>query len=357
MYGFDENSLKYLIEKLKTKFVTKAELNSKVDKIDGYRLISEAEADKLGALVLGNGGQVEISGKVNADNVEGLDAKLDLKVDKVTGMGLSSNDYTTAEKNKLSGIADGATKVVVDSALSGTSTNAVQNKAVTTEINSLKTLVNNNTSAISNITHPVTSVNGKTGAIVLTASDVGALSKDTELHTHTNKNVLDTISQNKISSWDNKSDFSGSYNDLTDTPNVLDDKSAEFLISDEDENVIFRVDINGTRTTVLETDTLILAGKDVSESYCTKPVVYSATIETTWTGDTAPYTQDIVVSGITASDKPKIDVIMSGTYSTDKTRDNEWSKIYRIVTAENKITVYAHAKTTASLPIQMEVTR
>jgi hypothetical protein len=32
------------------------------------------------------------------------------KVDKVTGKGLSSNDYTTAEKEKLSGIAAGATK-------------------------------------------------------------------------------------------------------------------------------------------------------------------------------------------------------------------------------------------------------
>ena len=30
------------------------------------------------------------------------------KVDKADGMGLSSNDYTTAEKNKLSGIEDGA---------------------------------------------------------------------------------------------------------------------------------------------------------------------------------------------------------------------------------------------------------
>lgn len=35
-------------------------------------------------------------------------ALLDGKVDKVTGKGLSTNDYTTAEKNKLSGIASGA---------------------------------------------------------------------------------------------------------------------------------------------------------------------------------------------------------------------------------------------------------
>ena len=43
---------------------------------------------------------------------------LALKVDKVTGKGLSTNDYTTAEKTKLSGIAEGATKVEIDSTLS-----------------------------------------------------------------------------------------------------------------------------------------------------------------------------------------------------------------------------------------------
>lgn len=35
-------------------------------------------------------------------------AKIDAKVDKVSGKGLSTNDYTTAEKNKLSGISAGA---------------------------------------------------------------------------------------------------------------------------------------------------------------------------------------------------------------------------------------------------------
>ena len=52
------------------------------------------------------------------------------KVDKISGKGLSTNDYTTDEKNKLAGIATGATKVIVDSALNSTSTNAIQNKAV-----------------------------------------------------------------------------------------------------------------------------------------------------------------------------------------------------------------------------------
>lgn len=37
-----------------------------------------------------------------------VDSLLDVKVDKVSGKGLSTNDYTTAEKTKLSGIAEGA---------------------------------------------------------------------------------------------------------------------------------------------------------------------------------------------------------------------------------------------------------
>lgn len=52
------------------------------------------------------------------------------KVDKIEGKGLSTNDYTTTEKNKLGGIETGANKTVVDSALSSTSTNPVQNKVI-----------------------------------------------------------------------------------------------------------------------------------------------------------------------------------------------------------------------------------
>jgi hypothetical protein len=43
-----------------------------------------------------------------------LKSKIDAKVDKVTGKGLSTNDYTTAEKNKLASIpsiGDGTLKI------------------------------------------------------------------------------------------------------------------------------------------------------------------------------------------------------------------------------------------------------
>lgn len=57
------------------------------------------------------------------------------KVDKVEGKGLSAEDFTTAEKSKLAGIEAGATAVHVDSELSNTSTNPVQNKVVYSAVN------------------------------------------------------------------------------------------------------------------------------------------------------------------------------------------------------------------------------
>ena len=62
-----------------------------------------------------------------AGKIKALDA---LKVNVEAGKGLSTNDYTTAEKDKLAGIEAGATNNVIDSALSDTSTNALQNKII-----------------------------------------------------------------------------------------------------------------------------------------------------------------------------------------------------------------------------------
>ena len=68
------------------------------------------------------------------------------KVDKVTGKGLSTNDFTTAQKNKLAGIDTGANKTIVDSTLSNSSTNPVENNVVKSaldtkaNINSLSTV-------------------------------------------------------------------------------------------------------------------------------------------------------------------------------------------------------------------------
>lgn len=66
----------------------------------------------------------------NAADAKATGDALNDKVDKVSGKGLSSNDFTTALKDKLDGIETGATKTIIDSSLSSTSTNPVENKEV-----------------------------------------------------------------------------------------------------------------------------------------------------------------------------------------------------------------------------------
>ncbi len=78
----------------------------------------------------------DITGNFNNDTDSYLTAQatvgaLDGKVDKISGKGLSQEDFTSAEKTKLSGIAAGATNVTVDHSLSSSSTNAIDNKSVT----------------------------------------------------------------------------------------------------------------------------------------------------------------------------------------------------------------------------------
>jgi hypothetical protein len=66
-----------------------------------------------------------------------ITARLDEKVDKVPGKGLSTNDYSNAEKAKLTNIEEGANRTIVDSTLSATSTNPVESQAIYTAINSV----------------------------------------------------------------------------------------------------------------------------------------------------------------------------------------------------------------------------
>ena len=67
--------------------------------------------------------------KEDADNTYATKAALDGKVDVVAGKGLSTEEFTSAEKTKLGGIAEGATRVIVDDTIKD-SVNAVQNSAV-----------------------------------------------------------------------------------------------------------------------------------------------------------------------------------------------------------------------------------
>lgn len=118
--------------------VIKAELDKKVDKVSGKGLSTNdyttAEKNKLSGIEAG-ANKTTVDAALSATSTNPVQNKavkeeLDKKVAAVSGKGLSTNDYTTAEKNKLAGIAEGANKTVVDSAMSDSSTNPVQNKVI-----------------------------------------------------------------------------------------------------------------------------------------------------------------------------------------------------------------------------------
>lgn len=86
-------------------------------------------------------GNVDNTSDINKPISTAVQTALNSKVDKVDGKGLSTNDYTTDEKTKLDGIESGANRTIVDSTLSNTSTNPVQNKIVKTSIDEISTKI------------------------------------------------------------------------------------------------------------------------------------------------------------------------------------------------------------------------
>lgn len=111
----------YTKQESDSKYATIETVNNKVDKVVGKQLSTEdyttEEKEKL-------------AGLSNYDDTN-ITQKLNKKVDKITGKGLSTEDYTTAEKTKLDAIEEGA------------------------QVNT------------------VTSVAGRTGAVTLTKTDIG----------------------------------------------------------------------------------------------------------------------------------------------------------------------------------------
>lgn len=84
---------------------------------------------------------------------------------------------------------------------------------------------------------------------------------------------------------------------------------------------------------------------------------YTVTLNTTWSGSAAPYTKEQTINGILAADKPLIDLIPSETFADAEKQADAWASVYRAVTAANKITFYAKAKPTVSIPLQIRCIR
>ena len=113
------------------------------------------------------------------------------KVDKVQGKDLSTNDYTNADMTKLAGIEGGAEVNIIESILVNGSAAPVSSKSVSITVPTKTSDLTNNSGFITINDIPpsgVSSVNTKTGDVVLTYTDVGAAASS---HEHTVSDISD----------------------------------------------------------------------------------------------------------------------------------------------------------------------
>lgn len=86
---------------------------------------------------------------------------------------------------------------------------------------------------------------------------------------------------------------------------------------------------------------------------------YTATLTTAgWQGSSAPYVQNVTVSGITASDNPIIGPNYSTTEAVAANQYEGWGLVARAVTGANVITFTCYqGKPAIAIPIQIKVVR
>ena len=163
-----------------------------------------------------SGGEVDLSGYATKDdlNTKADKSTIPTKVSQLT----NDKGYLTSHQD-ISGKAD---KTYMDTELA--------KKANTSHTHSYDDLTNKPTiPSTTNLATKTELTNGlatkadkvHTHDQYLTEhQDISMKADKTELHSHSNKTVLDGITSSKVTEWNNKSNFSGSYKDLTNKPTI-----------------------------------------------------------------------------------------------------------------------------------------
>ena len=131
---------------------------------------------------------------------------------KEEGKTLTTHDLTDELYEKLVNLDLGEDGVEIDLSEYQKKIDDILNtkdKTITGAINEIKNDIPTKTSQLQNDSGYLTQ-----------HQDLSDYAKKTELHSHENKDVLDNITTEKISSWDNKSEFDGDYDSLTNKPTI-----------------------------------------------------------------------------------------------------------------------------------------
>lgn len=187
----------------------------------------------------------------NADIVDVLNTSIATKVDKVDGKGLSTNDYTTTEKTKLSGIATGAE----------VNQNAFSNIVVGSTTIAADTKTDSLTLAGSNVTLTPDATNDKVTIGITKENVVAALgytppTTDTNTH-YTSKNVVgsSTATSNTTSALTNGNVYLNSVeNGAVTSTHKISGSGATTVTTDASGNIVISsTDTNTNTVTTVST--------------------------------------------------------------------------------------------------------
>lgn len=284
--------------------------------------------------------------KVTVDGTGHVSEVTNVVKDDIVGLGIPAQDTTyneattsdaglmsASDKTKLNGIADGANKTIVDSTLSSTSTNPVQNKVVNTAISNLNTLVGN-TSVASQISNAVANKVDKVDGKGLSTND----------YTTNEKNKLSGIA---TGAEVNQNAFS---NVVVGSTTIAADSKTDSLTIIAGNNITITPDAANDKLTIAATDTVYTHPTYTSKS----SGLYKITVD--GTGHVSA-TTEVTKSDITALGIPAQDT----TYSTATQSDDglmssgDKTKLDGIETGANKTTVDSTLSSTSTNPVQNKV--
>jgi len=138
------------------------------------------------------------------------------KVDKQDGYGLyptANPVYTATEKTKLAGIETGANKTVVDTALSDTSTNPVQNKVVKDKFDEIETSISAIESDIASLEDAIDEANSTANTAKSTANDA----KTSATNAVNTANTANTNATNAVNTANTANETANSAKELATT--------------------------------------------------------------------------------------------------------------------------------------------
>lgn len=300
-----------------------------------------------------------------------VDANLNLKVDKVEGKGLSTNDYDNTAKEAVdslgtaskcnTGTSEGNVPIInsegkIDSSvlpsLAITDTFTAENQEQMINLNAQKgdicirtdesktyILQKEPATEISNWvelatpTDLVQSVNGKTGTVILNYEDVGAVQSNTTI-TGATKCKITYDSKGLVT--DGEDLTSQDIPDISETYETKSNKSDSFTASSSETYASTKALVDGLNTKA-------------------EFKKFTATIGTSWVqGENNEYTQEITLEGILEADTPTIDLVLSDDISTARSQIEAWSCVSRITTSLGKIKIYCYdSSPTTEIPIQI----